>query len=90
MPKPNTPTALLGLWRAVEVQHGFTKGEFDFNFSLPNNVQISNPDRAVTSGTVEMFTPSGGPTQVSSTRFCPAALLAAVLLVLYQYQIDSK
>ena len=58
---------LLGTWRSIQEQHGFAKGEYDFNFT-ENHVAISNPDKVVAKGTVQSFAPSAGLKQVRDHR----------------------
>ena len=54
-PKPNTPTNLVGYWRGFQIQKGFAKGEFDFDFTTAG-CTLYGADKKATTATVQSVT----------------------------------
>ena len=59
-PTPETPNFLKGLWRGVQINSGYAKGEWDFNFG-EKDVTITQPDKTTFKADVFQYMDPGSP-----------------------------
>ena len=59
-PTPETPNFLKGLWRGVQVHHGYASGEYDFDFG-EKDVTVTQPDKSTWKADVFQYMDPGTP-----------------------------
>ncbi len=59
-PTPETPNFLKGLWRGVQISHGYDSGEYDFDFG-EKDVTVTQPDKSTWKADVFQYMDPGSP-----------------------------
>ncbi len=59
-PTPETPNFLKGLWRGIQISHGYVQGEWDFDFG-ESSVTVTQPDKTKWTADVLQASDPGNP-----------------------------